>query len=81
MDVIKPKIRRVWNARLGVMEWGVNPTPSGRWGTGISQQAHYDWRQAKIWCNVMNSPQLRAQAAMMEPNEILREPPWKPVPR
>lgn len=54
MEIVKPRIFRVWSSRRGVMEWGVSNIPEGRWGVGISQQLRYDWRQAQIWCNAMN---------------------------
>jgi len=32
-----------------VFVWTVTPLPEGKWGTGVSQQARYDWRQAEMW--------------------------------
>jgi len=44
-----PRIYRGWNARRGVFVWTCTPLPEGKWGTGVSQQLRYDWRQAEMW--------------------------------
>jgi hypothetical protein len=37
------------------MVWQCNELPSGKWGFGVSQQAHHDWRQAQMWCHQQNA--------------------------